>query len=460
MDRFLAVVLSLMPTLAFAQSQLEVGFAKIEITPELGGPVYLAGFGQNRRATEIHDPLFVRTVVFKHGGHRIAMASVDVVGLFLPFVEEVRQQLTNFDYVLVSSTHNHHGPDTLGLWGPSPFASGVDKAYMGKLQKRIVDAIKAANQAVKPITAMIGTANDADLLHDSREPIVKHDELVAILFRDGNDRPSGLLVQWNCHPETITSKNTKLSSDFIGSTCAMLEKKYQCPVIYFSGTVGGLMTSMHVPVRDVKDELLPEGSFEKTVRYGELVAELANKALAGAKSVSLTPFIAEQQSILLPVDNPLYKLGRQMGVLDRAMEAWNGDPFAKQGPSLSKVDGRPAIRSQVSRLRLGQLDIAVIPGEIYPELVLGKVQDPPDPNADFPAAPIEPPIYQQMTGSYRMIIGLGNDELGYILPKRQWDEKPPFCYGLKKAPYGEVNSLGPDTGPIICDAFKRICLKN
>jgi len=55
-----------------------------------------------------------------------------------------------------------------------------------------------------------------------------------------------------------------------------------------------------------------------------------------------------------------------------------------------------------------------------------------------------------------MIIGLGNDELGYILPKRQWDEKPPFCYGLKKAPYGEVNSLGPDTAPIICETFRKL----
>jgi hypothetical protein len=205
---------------------------------------------------------------------------------------------------------------------------------------------------------------------------------------------------------------------------------------------------------------LQEGSFEKTMRYGELVAELTNKALDGAKAISLTPFIAERRSMLLPVDNSLYKLGRQMGVLDRAMETWSGDPFAAQGQPLTKVEGRPAIRSEISRLRLGQLNIAVIPGEIYPELVLGQVQNPPEPNADFPDAPIEPAIYHQLKGPYRMIIGLGNDELGYVLPKRQWDEKPPFCYGLKKAPYGEINSLGPETGPIICDAFRRICSKN
>jgi hypothetical protein len=100
--------------------------------------------------------------------------------------------------------------------------------------------------------------------------------------------------------------------------------------------------------------------------------------------------------------------------------------------------------------------VAVIPGEIYPELVLGKVQDPVDPGADFPNAPIEPSIYGQFTAKYRMLIGLGNDEIGYILPKRQWDEKPPYCYGRKKAQYGEENSVGPEAGPILCAGFERL----
>ena len=55
-----------------------------------------------------------------------------------------------------------------------------------------------------------------------------------------------------------------------------------------------------------------------------------------------------------------------------------------------------------------------------------------------------------------MIVGLGNDEIGYIIPKRQWDVKPPFCYGLKKAQYGEKNSVGPDAAAIICATFKDL----
>ncbi len=135
---------------------------------------------------------------------------------------------------------------------------------------------------------------------------------------------------------------------------------------------------------------------------------------------------------------------------------WEGNsekaaPVKDPGP-----DKRLCLRTEIAYLRLGELEVAAIPGEIYPELVLSKVQDPVDPGADFPDAPIEPGIYAQMRGPHRMIVGLANDEIGYIIPKRQWDEKPPFCYGRKTAQYGEVNSLGPDTAPLLCEAFKKL----
>jgi hypothetical protein len=114
------------------------------------------------------------------------------------------------------------------------------------------------------------------------------------------------------------------------------------------------------------------------------------------------------------------------------------------------------VPTEIGWLRLGNLEIAAIPGEIYPELVLSKVQDPVDPGADFPDAPIEPGIYAQLKSPHRLLVGLANDELGYIIPKRQWDEKPPFCYGRKHKQYGEENSVGPETAPILCRAFQDL----
>jgi hypothetical protein len=186
------------------------------------------------------------------------------------------------------------------------------------------------------------------------------------------------------------------------------------------------------------------------------VGELADRALGKGKPVNLTPLSVRSREVFAPLQNKIYQVGRQLGILNRKAYLWTGDPY-KAEPADAAENTKPlCMHSEIAWLHFGELDVAAIPGEIYPELVLDKVQDPPDPAADFPTAPIEPAIYKQLRGPYRMIIGLANDEIGYIIPKRQWDEKPPFCYGRKKAQYGEVNSVGPETAPILCKAFMEL----
>ena len=53
-----------------------------------------------------------------------------------------------------------------------------------------------------------------------------------------------------------------------------------------------------------------------------------------------------------------------------------------------------------------------------------------------------------MPRKYQFVIGQANDALGYIIPKSQWDNKEPWTYGDEQL-YGEVNSLGPETAPLI-----------
>jgi hypothetical protein len=438
--------------------EMSVGFAERDATPALDkGPVYLAGFGHNRRATRVHDPIMVRAVVMASGSAKIAWVSVDVIGLFLPTVEQIRTKLPGFTYILVSATHNHEGPDTLGLWGPHPLQSGVDPAYLKILEQACVAAVQAADAQRHPARVHIGRARDPRLLHDSRLPIVLHDELVVLRFSDPtNDKLLGLVVQWNNHPEVLDSKNTEITADFPYYVVQSLRTRYKCPVVYFTGTVGGLMTPLGLEVKDEQGQILRDGTFAKAERYGRLVAELAEHALRMSEPVKLTPFTIRHQQVLVPVDNKLYRLGWQVGTLQRPLYAWENNPTPGQFVETKDLSRRVAVKTEVGFLQLGDLAVAVIPGEIYPELVLDQVQNPPDPAADFPEAAIEPAIYPQMKSRYRMLIGLGNDELGYLIPKRQWDEKPPYCYGLKKAQYGEINSVGPDAAAIICTTFQKL----
>ncbi|MCS7167417.1 MAG: neutral/alkaline non-lysosomal ceramidase N-terminal domain-containing protein [Gemmatales bacterium] len=437
----------------------EVGLGEREITPDLKRhTVWLAGFGSGRRAEGVHDPLYARAVVLRYGKRKLALISIDVIGLFYQEVKAVRAQLADYEYVLISSTHNHEGPDTLGLWGPNLATTGVDLGYMDYLRQGIIRAVREAEKQLRPAHARYGIVRAPELLQDSRLPIVKHDELVVLEFisRDGQQRRLGLLVQWNCHPETLGSKNKLISADFVGVTVRALVEKYKCRVAYFTGTVGGLLSSLGLPIRDEQGRLLADGTWEKTERYGILVARKVEEALQGAKAVRLVPWRIRRQVVYLPVANRYYRAAAQLKVVVRETFLWTGNPYQRrEAPPDAKLDDL-AIETELGLLELGELKIVAIPGEIYPELVVGGVQDPVDPGADYPEAPIEPIVYEEVKGPVRMLIGLANDEIGYIIPKRQWDERPPFCYGRKQAQYGEINSLGPETAPILLEALRRL----
>lgn len=146
-----------------------------------------------------------------------------------------------------------------------------------------------------------------------------------------------------------------------------------------------------------------------------------------------------------------------LGVITRTGRLWAGDSetIGEEISPKNARKGEPAVETEVAYIRLGELQVACIPGEIYPESVYGKIQDPIDAGADFQDAPPEPSIVEVLPGEKILIIGLANDELGYLVPKRQWDRAKPFAYGRQQDQYGEENSVGSDAAPIIYGALKR-----
>jgi len=96
-------------------------------------------------------------------------------------------------------------------------------------------------------------------------------------------------------------------------------------------------------------------------------------------------------------------------------------------------------------------EIATVPGEIYPELVNGGITR--YSGADFPDAPFEPTLRAHMKSKYQFIFGLGNDELGYIIPKAEWDNEPPWLLGKPERWYGEANSCGPEMAGAVTRAL-------
>ena len=206
---------------------------------------------------------------------------------------------------------------------------------------------------------------------------------------------------------------------------------------------------------DAAGQELHDGTYEYAEKYGSEVAALAAKAERAAQPIVLAPFAVSAKTIAVPVQNSLYRAARALGVLKREGLVWTGD-FRSLGEPMTaeKADLPSAVESEVAYLRLGELHVACIPGELYPELVYGKFQEPVEPHADFPDAAKEPVVGDLMPGPKWLLVGLANDEVGYIIPKRQWDKTPPYAYGKDGGQYGEVNSCGADVAPIIMEALK------
>ncbi len=437
---------------------LEVAFGHVDITPKLerSRPVYIAGYGPNRRATGVHDPLYARAVVMKIGGEKVALVSVDLIGLQYPAVKQIREGLKDYKYVVVSSTHSHEGPDVIGIWGSSPLRCGVDFKYVDSVAKNVIAVVQETEKKLAPAEARYGTAEDEKLLGDSRLPKVYDGVLRVVRFNaPGKTEPAGILVQWNCHPEAMGSRNTLLTADFPYATIAAMEKKYKCPIAYFSGAVGGLMAPPDHVVKNDKGGELKEGEWAYCEKYGQMVADLAAKAVDSSQSIDLSTIAVSSKPIAIPLDNTFYQIARAVGVLQREGREWTGDSETLGKPITMKNSGAPlAVETEVAYVRLGELHIACIPGELYPELVYGKHQDPVEPNVDYPQAELEKSVSQILPSEKWLLFGLANDEVGYIIPKRQWDERGPFAFHGKKQ-YGEINSCGPEVAPIIMRALEN-----
>ncbi len=443
------------------------GAASVVITPEVrpaGPPIWLAGFGQGRAASGVHDDLFARALVLGSGTRSVAIVALDLIGLFHDDVVRIREEIrarhpgVEIGYVMVCSTHTHAGPDVIGLWTPE--GGAVDPAYIARVRSAAADAVAGAWDARRPARLSFAAADRPDLIVDSRLPRVIDPaaRLLKVETADGRSTIATLL-EFADHPESLGRENTLISSDYPAAARRALEEALGGLALFVSGDLGGLLTPLGVTMSDPGTGLpVPEKTFGMAETLGRdlarsmIVAWQGSDAAPGAGPAATASGTIEARAreFRVPLENPRFRRGLLEGrIRPRALGA----------------DGRLTSEAAVLTLRgaggaggsaalLAQF--ACVPGEIYPELVTGGIQSPQDPGADFPGAPAEPALDSMMTARYRFVVGLCNDELGYIIPKSEWDEKPPFAYGRDSPQYGEMNSAGPQVAPILLDVFREL----
>jgi len=412
-----------------AYAELRAGAAKLPVTPDLDrhGPIYLAGFGNNRRATGVHDDLYVRCLALSVSGRPLVLCGVDSIGLFYDDVKRIREGL-DAD-IVVAALHDHESPDTMGLWGPSQGKSGISEAYNGYVVQQARSAIQAAIDRLQPALARLAKTHEPELdtfIDDDRPPIVHDSEVIVLNVTTADGRPIATLVNWANHPETLGSKNTLLTADYPAALYRTLEDRLGGVAVFMNGAVGGMQSPLGSKLAGFDD-----ATFGKADLIGTRVGILAAKALDHAAPVGIDRITFDERMVNIPLANPGFQAAAKANLYK-----------GRKPPNPDGTTSTPVGAIRLFERDKPALEIALVPGELYPELSVGGIER--YSGADFPDAPLEPAIkLDVMQAPYRMLFGLADDEIGYIIPKAEWDNEPPWLNGAPERYYGEVNSVGP-----------------
>jgi hypothetical protein len=460
-----------------ASVDLRAGAAKAVITPDVhAARVFIAGYGQNRVATGVHDDLYARCLALGTGDQTLEVCAADLIGLFYDDVvkirERVKAQAPGVTHLIVASTHDHEGPDTMGLWGPGPLQSGIDEKYMAWLRERIAQTAVEAARSMRPARLTLGRDDHpllALLQSDSRPPYVKDPYLFVMHLTSSGGKPIANLVNWSDHPETLGGDNTEITADYPHWLCQYVEAHLGGTAIFLNGSIGGLL-STHAGSVALQDpdtgNVAADNTWRKAELFGNLLGQLAERAVKGGEEARVDFIAIRGTTIFSPLHNDRFRAAGAAGVFGGRKPLYtNGqlDPSVaeKEVPGLGKLklNKGQGVRTEVSYIRLLMgvhvvAEIVTVPGEIYPELVNGGITR--YPGADYPDAPFEPAIRPHLKSKYQFIFGLANDELGYIIPKAEYDDQPPWLRNKKDRWYGEVNSAGPDIAGAVTKALVRL----
>lgn len=408
------------------------GCAELALPEETDQPLYIAGYHGGWEITGVLDVQNARALWLDDGNASMLLIVVDCIGLGSDTVAAIGHQLQDFaketgcDAIHVVATHTHAGIDTLGLWGPVAM-DGKNKDFMEIL---IRGAVQAAYMAYEDRSQgqLYYTCVQTDALQeDSRKPAVYDPNLYQLRFVPDDPAKNGIrLFSFAAHAEALRGDNTLVSRDYPGAVCDILYNETGDDGIYLPGAIGGLIMTPEMT-----------GEHFDAVKNLQRTAKLIGQYLLADRKETKVAASLQMATVdfRVKLDNTLFKYYKFLGILGNE--------------SHQNLLGQYFLQTQLSVIRIGHLTLALLPGEIFPELVYGPLQ------------PGDPQPLRKIAEGYGveelLVVGLADDEIGYIVPPSDFVLDPDLPY-LQEAPgdhYEETNSVGPGCAAAVAEAFEK-----
>lgn len=430
------------------------GFGKSVLTPDdvKNNRYFIAGYDSNNPAQGVLDDMYARAVYLDDNTGRggVVMCSVDAVGISRHDINIIRKlviksgKIPNLKSINIMATHSHSAIDTQGLWGEKTLKCGRNDVFMARVHRLTADAIISAYENRADGKLLYSFIKAEDMQFDCRTPDTFDDNLTKIRFESFDKKKSICIVNFASHAELLGSCTKNVSADFPAYMIKEIEANNpNCDAVFFNGAIGGMISAKEI--KKVYRETIDCEAYTK--EFGKTLGEMVN---AMADETELKPCI-NVKSVPVTIEASNFVL-----ILARFLKVLNND-IAR-----SKNRIVPYIHSEVGYLELGEKDIGMflIPGELFPELFNGEFLTMEN------SATREDAHYNvlknQGDAKHKFVVGLCNDELGYIIPDNDFflDGRMPYINGghdhMDRNHYEETNSTGIKTARTILEATEKL----
>ena len=431
------------------------GFGKAVLTPDdlTKAPYYIAGYGSDNPAKGVLDDMYARAVYMEDGTGRggVVICSVDAVGVSRKDINEIRRlviesgKIPSLRSLNICATHSHSAIDTQGLWGEKIFKSGRNEDFMEEFRQRTAKAVISAYENRKNGRLFCSVREATDMQFDCRTPDTFDSNITKFRFV-AEDESEICIVNFASHAELLGSETKNVSADFPAYMIKEIETvNPKTDAVFINGAIGGMISAKEIK-KVYREEIDCEAY---TKEFGKTLGSMVN-GMTDEKE--LKPLInVRSNQIKIPADNYVLILARLLKVLNNDI-------------SRNKKRSKAYIWSEVGYMELGDAEIGIflIPGELFPELYNGEFLSAEEAangtDAEYKI------LTKQTDAKHTFVIGLCNDELGYIIPDNDFflNDGLPYINAGKdrfdRNHYEETNSTGRNTARIILEETDKLIL--
>ncbi|MCH7919846.1 MAG: neutral/alkaline non-lysosomal ceramidase N-terminal domain-containing protein [Planctomycetes bacterium] len=291
------------------ETELQVGFARVKITPE--APIRMAGYASRNKPSEgVLADLYAKAMAIADGrGERAVLITADVIGFNAAVADAICGRIMEKTtlqrrQILLNASHTHTGP-VIGLPGATSYGLEGEAAarvhrYGLKLAGQLADLAVAALADLRPSKVSWGVGW-ADFVMNRREftdrgvrlgfnPRGYVDRSVPVMRVDSPDgKLRGLMFGCACHNTTLTGKHYQLSADYAGFAQAYIEERLPGVQAMFMAGCGG-SANPH-----------PRGTVEAVEQHGRSLGAEVCRVAAEALSPVRGPLRVELKLVDLPL---------------------------------------------------------------------------------------------------------------------------------------------------------------